>query len=43
MVLDLIEKEFSAGNRFDKNCRIVGVDMGSSVHVNNKKRYYNSW
>ena len=37
------EEQFSVGNRFDKNCRIVGVDMGSSVHVNNKKRYYNSW
>ena len=35
---------FSVGNRFGRNCIIFGVDMSSSVHVDNKKkRYFNSW
>ena len=31
--------EFSFGNGFGKNCIIFGVDMSSSVHVDNKKKY----
>ena len=32
------------GIGFDKNVIIFGVDMNSSVHVNNKgKRHFNSW
>ena len=38
MVLDLIEKEFSFGNGFGRNCIIFGVDMSSSVHADNKKK-----
>ena len=40
MALDLIEKKrkFSTGNRFGRNCIIFGVDMSSSVPVDNKKR-----
>ena len=30
--------KFSAGNGFDRNCIIFGVDMSSSVHVDNKKK-----
>ena len=30
--------EFSFGNGFDRNCIIFGVDMSSSVHVDNKKK-----
>ena len=30
--------EFSLGNGFGKNCIIFGVDMSSSVHVDNKKK-----
>ena len=26
-----------------KNVIIFGVDMGSSVHIDNKERYLNSW
>ena len=29
--------EFSFGNGFGRNCIIFGVDMSSSVHVDNKK------
>ena len=38
MVLDLIEREpFFIGNRLGRNCIIFGVDMSSSVWVDNKK------
>ena len=30
--------EFSVGNGIGKNCIIFGVDMSSSVHVDNKKK-----
>ena len=30
--------EFSFGNGFGRNCIIFGVDMSSSVHVDNKKK-----
>ena len=30
--------KFSVGNRFGRNCIIFGVDMSSSVHVDNKKK-----
>ena len=30
---------FSVGNRFGKNVAILGVDMSSSAHVDNKKKY----
>ena len=30
---------FSVGNGVCKNCIIFGVDMSSSVHVDNKKKY----
>ena len=30
---------FSFGNGFCRNCIISGVDMSSSVHVDNKKKY----
>ena len=44
MVLDLIEKElFSFGNGFRRNVIIFGVDMSSSVHADNVKRYFDSW
>ena len=39
MVLDLIERElFFIGNRLGRNCIIFGVDMRSSVRVDNKKK-----
>ena len=31
--------EFSFGNGFGRNCIIFRVDMSSSVHVDNKKKY----
>ena len=31
--------EFSVGNGFGRNCIIFGVDMSSSVLVDNKKKY----
>ena len=31
--------EFTFSNAFDRNCIIFGVDMSSSVHVDNKKKY----
>ena len=44
MVLDFIEKrKFLVGNGFGRNCIIFGVDLSSSVHVDNKKIYFNSW
>ena len=44
MVLDLIKKElFSFGNGFRRNVIIFGVDMSSSVHADNVKRYFDSW
>ena len=30
--------EFTFGNAFSRNCIIFGVDMSSSVHVDNKKK-----
>ena len=30
--------KFSVGNGFGRNCIIFGVDMSSSVHVDNKKK-----
>ena len=38
MALDLIEKELLHGNGIGRNCIIFGVDMSSSVHVDNKKK-----
>ena len=39
MVLDLIERElFFIGNRLGRNCIIFGVDVSSSVRVDNKKK-----
>ena len=31
--------KFSVGNGFSRNCINFGVDMSSSVHVDNKKKY----
>ena len=31
------------GGGFGSNVIIFGVDMSSSVHVDNKKRHFNSW
>ena len=31
--------KFSVGTGFGRNCIIFGIDMSSSVHVDNKKRY----
>ena len=33
------EGPFSFGNGFGRNCIIFGIDMSSSVHVDNNKRY----
>ena len=30
--------KFSVGNGFDRNCIIIGIDMSSSEHVDNKKK-----
>ena len=38
MVLDLISIEFSFINRLGRNCIILGADMSSSSHANNKKK-----
>ena len=45
MVLDLIKKKelFTFGNGFRRNVVIFGVDMSSSVHADNEKRYFDSW
>ena len=32
------EGTFSVGNGFGRNCVIFGVDMSSSVHIDNKKK-----
>ena len=32
--------EFSSGNGFGRNCIIFGVDMSSSVHVDNKRKIF---
>ena len=40
MELDLLEKEFLFGNRYGTNCIIFGVDLSSSVHVDNKKKIF---
>ena len=34
---------YSAGNVFGRNVITFGVDMSSSVQVDNKKRHFNSW
>ena len=34
---------FHRHGRFGQNVIIFGVDMSSSVYVDNKKRYFNSW
>ena len=31
------------GGGFGQNVIIFGVDMSSSVHIDNKKRHFNSW
>ena len=33
------KRKFSVGNGFGRTCIIFGVDMSSSVHVDNKKKY----
>ena len=33
------ERTFSVSNGFGKNCIIFGVDMSSSVHADNKKKF----
>ena len=39
MVLDLIEKgSYSIGNEVGRNVMILGVDMSSSSHIDNKKK-----
>ena len=46
MVLDLMHIRcflLSDGSGFGKNVIIYGAYMGSSVHVINKKIYFNSW
>ena len=42
MVLDLMEKELFSdpSGEFGNNVIIFGVDMGSSVHVDNKKKIF---
>ena len=45
-VLDLMRAEvfsLSDGSGFTKNVIIFGADMNSSVHVDNKKKYFDSW
>ena len=32
------KRMFSVGNGFDRNCIVFGLDMSSSVHVDNKKK-----
>ena len=32
------KRKFSVGNGFGRNCIVFGVDMNSSVHVNDKKK-----
>ena len=40
MVLDLIEKDFfSLGNEIGRNLIPFGVDVSSSPHIDNKKKY----
>ena len=40
IVLDLIEKKlFPVGNGFGRNCIVFIVDMSSSVHIDNSKKY----
>ena len=34
---------FTFGNGFRRNVVIFGVDMSSSVHADNEKRYFDSW
>ena len=31
--------EFSFGNEYGRNCVVLGADMSSSSHANNKKKY----
>ena len=41
IALNLIEKVgFSFGNVFGRNCIILGTDMSSSSHANNKKKIF---
>ena len=34
---------FSIGDEVDRNVIIFGVDMSSSLHIDNKKKFFNSW
>ena len=34
---------YSVDNGFGRNVIIFGADMSSFVHVDNKKRHFNSW
>ena len=34
---------FSLGNEIGRNVIFFGVDMSSSLHIDDKKRYFNSW
>ena len=46
MALDLMEKHFFFSHptgSFGNNAIIFGVDMSSSVHIDNKKGHFNSW
>ena len=44
MVLDSIEKDFfPIGDEIGRNVIVFGVDMSSSSHKDNKKRYFNFW
>ena len=40
MELDLIEDQASPGGVFGQNVLIVGADMSSSAHIDNKKKTY---
>ena len=33
------KEEFSFGNGFGRNCIIFGVDVSSSAHIDNEKKY----
>ena len=34
------KRKFSVDNRFGRDCMIFGVDMSSSVYVDNKKKIF---
>ena len=38
--MDLVKMDGLVGNGFGKNAIIFGVDMRSSVHVDNKKKKF---